>query len=464
MALAFRVVEQLVEAGMQECVVCAGARNVAFLNVLVNEPRIKKWWSYEERSSAYFALGRIRATRRPVAVVTTSGTAVGELLPAAMEAYYTSLPLMMLTADRPRRFREANAPQTCDQKGIFGVYAPSAFDVELQEQIDLSMWDGRSPLHVNVCFEEPAKEKVETGPLSFPMFRKSVWEPPLPELTPFLEKAERLLVIVSTLRPEARESVFQFVKGLGADVYAEGISGIRGKVPHIAPKLEDYTHVLRIGGVPVTRLWRDIEEKRGVDVLSLTEAPFAGISWGKFIHCNLEKLPQPPLKGAIAPSVPSEKGIFHDLSCRIPEESLIFLGPSLPVRDWDREATLEDRRFDIQASRGLNGMDGLISTFLGLSEKGRSNWAILGDLSTLYDLSGPWFLPQIAAKDITIAVINNRGGRIFEKMFPFFPEMLNAHQLSFEPVARLWGLAYEKWEKIPQDVAFKGARLVEIIT
>ena len=91
----------------------------------------------------------------------------------------------------------------------------------------------------------------------------------------------------------------------------------------------------------------------------------------------------------------------------------MYLGNSMPIREWDRSATYEDRGYEIQASRGLNGIDGQISTFLGLAQTGRSNWAILGDLTTLYDLAAPWFLSQMETRDITLVVMNNRGGRVF---------------------------------------------------
>ena len=78
-------------------------------------------------------------------MITTSGTAVAELLPATIEAFYSGLPLILLTADRPARFRGTGAPQTIDQTGIFGAYAAT----------DIEGWTGRLPLHINIEFDEP---------------------------------------------------------------------------------------------------------------------------------------------------------------------------------------------------------------------------------------------------------------------------------------------------------------------
>ena len=99
----------------------------------------------DERSAAFFAIGRIKLHGAPVVVVTTSGTAVAELLPATIEAYYSGLPLVLLTADRPARFRGTGAPQSIEQVEIFGAYAETS----------LSMWTGMRPLHLNIEFDEP---------------------------------------------------------------------------------------------------------------------------------------------------------------------------------------------------------------------------------------------------------------------------------------------------------------------
>ena len=78
-------------------------------------------------------------------MITTSGTAAAELLPAAVEAYYSGVPLILITADRPARFRGSGAPQTIEQVGLFGVYAST----------DIDRWNRRTPLHINVEFDEP---------------------------------------------------------------------------------------------------------------------------------------------------------------------------------------------------------------------------------------------------------------------------------------------------------------------
>lgn len=461
--LARDVVQELVACGVEEFVVCSGSRNSPLINVLLNEGKLKKWWGFEERSSAFFALGRIRQTGRPVAVVTTSGTAVGELLPATMESHYTGLPLVLVTADRPKRFRAVGAPQSCVQPGIYSCYTAHNYDVEGGENLDLTDWDARRAVHVNVCFEEPAKERAHSKAIRYPVFKERSWHLPAADCFEFLESAGKLLTIVSTVREAAREQVKAFLKAIGGDYYLEGVSGLREEFGSVDPEIGNYTHVLRIGGVPTHRIWRDIEEQKSVKILSLSEQPFAGLTEGELQVCNLEELPLYELnKPKIAETFSAPNGLYGELSALIPEGSLVYLGNSCPIRDWDKYAVRELKNFDMQASRGLNGIDGQMSTFLGLCKEGRQNWAILGDLTTLYDLSAPWFLPQMGELDITLVVMNNQGGRIFEKLYPI-PEMVNAHHVSFEGLAKMWKINYEKWTSIPKEPAYKGMRLVEIV-
>ena len=141
---ASRLIEDVRAAGASEFCVCAGSRNSPLLAVL-GESDARLFSFVDERSAAFFAIGRIKLHGAPVVVVTTSGTAVAELLPATIEAYYSGLPLVLLTADRPARFRGTGAPQSIEQVGIFGAYAETS----------LSMWTGMRPLHLNIEFDEP---------------------------------------------------------------------------------------------------------------------------------------------------------------------------------------------------------------------------------------------------------------------------------------------------------------------
>ena len=129
LAKARAVIEEARVAGVREMCVCSGSRNAPLLAVLSHSD-LKLWTFVDERSAAFFALGRMKLLGAPVAVVTTSGTAAAELLPALVEAHYSGLPLVVITADRPARFRGTGAPQAIEQVNLFGVAAESRVAVE----------------------------------------------------------------------------------------------------------------------------------------------------------------------------------------------------------------------------------------------------------------------------------------------------------------------------------------------
>ena len=156
-AAARRVIALARELGVENFCVCGGSRNAPLIAGLAvgswplaedvsanrQQPTVNSF--IDERSAAFFALGRAKLTGRPVAVITTSGTAVAEMLPAAIEAHYSGLPLVLITADRPARYRGTGAPQAIEQQSIFGVYASR----------DADRWTRVGPLHINIEFDEP---------------------------------------------------------------------------------------------------------------------------------------------------------------------------------------------------------------------------------------------------------------------------------------------------------------------
>ncbi len=308
-------------------------------------------------------------------------------------------------------------------------------------------------------------------------------------LQAFLEKLKDPLIVVSTLLQKDHEAVIRFLLKIDFPVYLEAISGIREdpRLQHLRityiEKLWQIDGVLRIGGVPTFRYWRDLENLNGkIPVLSISHLPFSGISWAEIIHTDISDLLN-GWEGELSPQYQknvendrkiyeataelirqeprSEQSLIHALSTQIPKGAMIYLGNSLPIREWDLSATYTNREFQMYASRGLNGIDGQISTFLGLSQPGQENWAILGDLTTLYDMAGPWILGQMSGIKVNIVVINNGGGKIFSGMFPQ-DEFQNLHSHHFEPLAQMWGLHYERLEHIVPGTEISKNRLIEI--
>ena len=212
--LARRTIAAIRSLGVTDFCVCAGSRNAPLLAVLGKTQQIKTYTFVDERSAAFFALGVGKRLGRPACVVTTSGTAVAELLPAAIEAHYSGVPLVLLTADRPARFRGTGAPQSIDQRGIFGVHACTRIDD----------WDGTAALHINVEFDEPLIDDEVEADAPWPVrMRAHV----TPDVTPVPIVFEKPLLLIGGLGSEDRDRVRELALQLNAPVYAEPLSGLR---------------------------------------------------------------------------------------------------------------------------------------------------------------------------------------------------------------------------------------------
>lgn len=144
----------------------------------------------------------------------------------------------------------------------------------------------------------------------------------------------------------------------------------------------------------------------------------------------------------------SEPAWMQHLSQVIPSGSRVFLGNSLPIREFNLAGS-PALRSSFYANRGANGIDGLVSTFYGIAEGAEDAWLIVGDLSSLYDLSGPWIAKQLSAGNRRIAIINNGGGKIFSRVAALqtLPanardRLENTHDIKFDAWAQLWQMPY----------------------
>ncbi len=500
---ASRILSESWAAGARELCICSGSRNSPLIAVATAASGFRRLAFPDERSAAFFALGRAKATGCPVPVITTSGTAVAELLPAVIEAYYSGLPMILITADRPRRFRGTGAPQSIEQRSIFGSYCETSIDIEAGEAFDFSSWNG-GRLHLNVGFDEPLIDG-EILSLDFVEDSPREVEPAAPVdpsvLQSFLEDHRNPLVIVGHLDQPDRSATESFLAALGAPVYAEALSGLRES--EVLRELlitageriiarGAFDSILRIGGVPTLRFWRDLETTHArLPVLNVSRSPFPGLSRGTTIVAALRDLlpmlepsrrPMDSfleedrrmakrLEDLLATAPASELALFRSLSEFVPSGSHLFLGNSLPIREWDLAATRAQRDLSFSANRGANGIDGAISTFLGVAAPGRENWAVVGDLTLMYDLSAPWILAQLESDLVLrLVVINNGGGRIFGRVSAlkgvqppdrekFFE---NGHDVSFEGWATMWRLPYERWSSVPTSSSLPSRSVIEI--
>jgi 2-succinyl-5-enolpyruvyl-6-hydroxy-3-cyclohexene-1-carboxylate synthase len=300
-------------------------------------------------------------------------------------------------------------------------------------------------------------------------------------------------VILGGLDASDRTAVRAFATKLNAPIYAEPLSGLR-EDPALAHLVitagermigrGEFDSVIRIGNVPTLRFWRDLDESRAhLPLISFSALPFTGCSRGE-VH-PLEALPSDVTPrdrdeaffaddreraaaiAAILDDEPeSELAMFRSLSQSLPQNSRVYLGNSLPIREWDLSAVRDPRGFEIAANRGANGIDGQLSTFFGQCDPGRSNVCVVGDLTAIYDSNAPWIVPQLdAGIDWHIVIINNGGGRIFSRV-PSLRNLdasmreriiENAHAIRFDHWAAMWSIEDRVTELQPNVEASRRA-------
>lgn len=298
----------------------------------------------------------------------------------------------------------------------------------------------------------------------------------------------RPVVIVGALAAGDRELVREFVLALNAPVYAEALSGLRedAALRHLLItagermiRVGAFDGVIRVGGVPTLRFWRDLEEaQRDMPVLSFSRLPLTGLSRGEVFALDALRTREArdrddaffardcetaaEIDRMLDAEPQSEPALFRRISRELPDRSRVYLGNSLPIREWDLFAARDARGFEYEGNRGANGIDGQLSTFFGWCAPHRDNVAIVGDLTTLYDMNAPWIVPQLDSDTrFRIIIINNGGGRIFARV-PSLARLdpalrmriiENEHALQFRSWAESWSITASVDERVPDEDA-----------
>ncbi|MEQ1722226.1 MAG: 2-succinyl-5-enolpyruvyl-6-hydroxy-3-cyclohexene-1-carboxylic-acid synthase [Pseudobdellovibrio sp.] len=491
--LSLHVFAFLKESGVENLVVCAGARNAPLVLALQNQ-NFKIFNYFEERSAAFFALGIIKATGKPVAVLTTSGTAVAELLPAAIEATYQDLPLILITADRPKAYRRTGAPQTIEQVGIFSSYVENVYDLDVHTTDFQFDWSYKKPIQLNVSYDEPLIDNQ-----SIKSAIVSVERPTAANNKHIHSKSfPHPLIIVGELPAEHVSAVVDFIVKTKAPVYAESLSQIK-EIPQIETyiihssdqlvrhilNLKICESVIRIGGVPTLRFWRDLEgEHKNLPVANFTETAYSGLSrptnMSPIKSLTIETTEEFPLiklmqikqidvnleqdKETLLSKYPLGEQSFTNKLSSIIKTDPIYLGNSLPIRNWDQFAKCESSK--LNANRGANGIDGQISTYLGWSESEKVSYCYVGDLTAMYDLASLGLKTQLNSHKRNIIILNNFGGQIFSRVFKN-NDFINAHQTQFHHWAQMFGWNYLQITKLEELASIKNLNeaynIIEII-
>nr|BFF19095.1 hypothetical protein GCM10025730_26160 [Promicromonospora thailandica] len=409
----------------------------------------------DERDAAFLALGLAKASEgAPVAVVTTSGTAVANLHPAVLEASHTGLPLLLLTADRPHELRGTGASQTTDQVGIFGSAVRFAVDVPApgerevaDDHRDLRHVAARAvdaalgfrsgypgPVHVNLAYRDPlAPTSLLPGlpaqegypkpdaPLVVPAVAQHLGSPALPG------DATRTVVVAGDgAGPGAR----RLAEAQGWPLFAEPSSGATGGPNAVT----GYRALLASGAVaegieqvvvlgrptlsrPVQRLlgrrsvavtvvapgsgpWPDAARNAAVVLPGLAESwyedagapasPF--LEWWRAAGERARRVLDEVTSDEAVAGGPTALSVARAVAAVLGPEDLLVVGSSNPVRDLELVLDLDGPGPAVLANRGLAGIDGTVSTSVGVAlaaaRRGLRTRALLGDLTFLHDVGG----------------------------------------------------------------------------
>jgi 2-succinyl-5-enolpyruvyl-6-hydroxy-3-cyclohexene-1-carboxylate synthase len=547
-------VDELARCGMRAACTSPGSRNAPLVLTLASEPRLRCYSHIDERCASFFALGLAKASGLPVAVACTSGTAAGELLPAAIEAREARVPLLMLTADRPPELRENGAGQAIDQLKLFGGAAKWFFEVGTHEASEARLrWirtlacrayatalEGRpGVVHLNFPLREPL---VIDGPLADDPSGRADGRPyvtrrPCPAdsddetdlLRELLASSSRPLVVAGRHErhgqddaPSLALAVSELCAIAGWPLLADPLSGARrgpaaiahydailrapGAGEALAPDL-----VVRVGDLPVSKPLREWlgalgsvpqlaldpegawQDPAGVISHSLTLDPAIAL---RRLGGLFAPEPRPPYDegaspepGRHRPALPaadpqwlggwraadelaaeaigpllsraplSEPAVAAELGVLLARETTLFVASSMPVRDIE---TFWPARADpprVLCNRGANGIDGIVSSAFGAAADGPGPAVLLiGDVALAHDLGGLLAAGRLDLK-LTIVLLDNGGGGIFDFLpvarapMALADDLYTRHiatptGLDFAAAASLFGLGHERVQDI----------------
>jgi 2-succinyl-5-enolpyruvyl-6-hydroxy-3-cyclohexene-1-carboxylate synthase len=420
-SLARVVVRQIIESGITDVVISPGSRNaplsLAFF-AAAEQKLIKIHVRIDERTAAFFALGIIKATGRPVAVVCTSGTAVANYHPAVLEAHHTNTPLLVLTADRPAMLRRTGANQTTEQARIFGKAVRYFADVDGPVfPMELPLDSLRlGPVHLNLQFDEPLLPDDSTDWVSEIIVAPKRFENRSKTSTLRLVGARGVVVIGHDRAGLSVEEITRFTKTIFLTSQEIRSTLIPQSVLVIGRTTLSRSINAFINSSPITYVvdprTATVDTDRQADRVFTSLPELQGVIQSDEWIATWNKVSERTKKLVANLEGWNEAVIARTIAAAIPNETALFVSSSRPIRDLEGFA-VPRAGVHTYANRGLAGIDGNISTALGIAYSHKATIAILGDLSFLYDLTGLINKEEINCK---IIVINNDGGGIFSTL------------------------------------------------
>ena len=486
------LVDEWLQCGVRHAVVSPGSRSTPIALEIANRQEIEMHIFHDERSAAFAALGIAKASGIPAILVCSSGTAAVEFHPAVVEAHHSEVPILICTADRPAELQGVGAPQTIDQQNLYGVSVRKFVNAEVADESESHTWRKiardlfatslgkvRGPVHLNLRFREPLMGVATSLPPRHERSAMIADKVDLPSARS-LRKLKKALnfkngVIIAGPENYQIESIFRLAQTLSWPVLADPRSGARVPSKFVvaaadsilrdedfAKKLQPQV-VLRFGTLPASKVVNSWLASSGAKQIVITTTPTLADpdqlcalhivgeidelcaelvsdrtngqnDRGDFSWLDLwdtaESSAQKSINAALAdePGL-SEPGVARALYGLLPEASNLVVSSSMPIRDVEWFAAPRTG-LRVHANRGANGIDGVVSTAVGIALATRQPTTLLiGDIALLHDVNG--LIGLVSREiDLRIVVIDNNGGGIFS----FLPQAQNLESTKFEKI------------------------------
>lgn len=504
------LVDEFYQLGVRHAVFSPGSRSTTMAMLFKEHEGFETYMNIDERSASFMALGIAKAHKEPTVLVCTSGSAVSHYLPAVLEAQYSGVPLIVLSADRPHTLLHVGAPQTVDQHKIFGTAVNYFEELAVPQESHYytyprqvarkaymkAMDTKKGPVHINVPLFEPlvpelSRNHFEAGRSSFKVVKPNYSDIfACGEGNNLLERYERILILAGPqIDIDEAEMIRSFGESLQAPILADPLSNIRGcGTSKVVISTYDallagqaFWHelkpdcVIQFGQIVVSKRvqqmvasWDNveyIEVNATMDSMNPTGKTTMHIQasidvftnlygvkndspayLGKWQH--LETAGKQKLGTAIEEPSCFEGRTIRELQQHISDNAQVLIANSMSIRDFDYFWFSGESKAVLYGNRGVNGIDGTISTALGLAANGRPTYLVTGDLSLFHDLNG-LAVAKTHNLNLTIILHNNDGGGIFEylpqKGTKHFDYLFSTSQgLDYSGAAKLYGCDYTK--------------------
>lgn len=444
------LVDEWVRAGVIDAIVAPGSRSTPLVLALSSRPEVRVQAFHDERAAAFCALGIGLASGRPAVVLTTSGTAATHLHAAVVEADLAGVPLLVCTADRPPELRDVGAPQTIDQTHLYGRAVRWFFDPGVADDAMRDSWrsiaaravatttgDPPGPVHLNLPFRDPLVG--EPGPLPPSRADGSPWTIRHADAPTCIDAPGGRTVVIGTAPGDCGFPVIADARGglegpsviLHADAILRHAQFAADVIVRVGPQpasrvVNEWAAASGAQEIVVSRGWSDPSHRANQIAGGITLGAPDQAWMGQW------RAASDAAAAAIAdilddPATASEPFVARALLQSMLVDSELVVASSMPVRDLEWYAT---PRSDVRvhANRGANGIDGTISTAIGLAiSSGHPTAVLLGDIAFLHDSTALVGIKQRGI-DLTIVVVDNDGGGIFS----FLPQATSIDGETFE--------------------------------